>query len=48
MSTFQNDRAAMNRAAAKMLESQRRAGNTTVTHDQIKRRMIEAVERHKK
>lgn len=35
----------MDRAAAKLLEAQRRAGNSSATHEQIKRRIIEAVER---
>ena len=35
----------MNRAAGKMLEQMRKQGNTRVTHDEVKRRMIEAVKR---
>lgn len=37
----------MDRAAAKLLEAQRRAGNSSVTHEQVKRRIIQAVERKK-
>ena len=47
MSSFKTDREAMDRAAAKLLEAQRRAGNSSATHEQIKRRIIEAVERKK-
>ena len=39
------DRDAMNKAAGKMLEHLRKQGNTRVTHDEVKRRMIEAVKR---
>jgi len=37
----------MDRAAAKMLEAQRKAGNTQVTHEQVKKRIIEAVNRRR-
>jgi hypothetical protein len=40
-----SDRDAMNKAAGKMLEHLRKQGNTRVTHDEVKRRMIEAVKR---
>lgn len=40
-----NERDAMNRAAGKMLEEMRKQGNTRVTHDEVKQRMIEAVKR---
>jgi isopenicillin N synthase-like dioxygenase len=45
MSNFKSDREAMDRAAAKLLEAQRKAGNSQVTHEQVKQRIIEAVER---
>jgi hypothetical protein len=47
MSSFSNDRKAMDKAAQKLLEAQRRAGNTKVTHEQIKKRIAEAVERRR-
>ncbi len=40
-----SDRDAMNKAAGQMLEHLRKQGNTRVTHDEVKRRMIEAVKR---
>ena len=46
MSTsFERDRDAMNKAAARLLESERKAGNDKITHDQIKRRIVEAVQK---
>jgi hypothetical protein len=35
----------MDAAAQKVLEAQRRAGNTQVSHEQVKKRIAEAVER---
>jgi len=38
----------MDAAAQKVLEAQRRAGNTQVTHEQVKKRIAEAVERRRR
>jgi hypothetical protein len=48
MSTFSKDRKAMDAAALKILEAQRKAGNTQVTHEQVKKRIAEAVERSRR
>ena len=41
-------RKAMDAAAQKILEAQRKAGNTQVTHEQVKKRIAEAVERRRR
>jgi hypothetical protein len=43
-----DDREAMNRAAGRILEDQRRSGNNKITHDEIKNRIIEARKRRGK
>ena len=43
--SFERDRDAMNKAAARLLQSERKAGNDKITHDQIKRRIVEAVQK---
>lgn len=45
MTNFNRDRQAMDQAAQKLLEAQRKAGNTSVTHEQIKKRIAQAVQR---
>jgi|DEB0MinimDraft_6_1074348.scaffolds.fasta_scaffold01286_8 hypothetical protein len=37
-----DDREAMNRAAARILEAQRRSGNSRISHEEIKNRIIQA------
>jgi hypothetical protein len=45
MTNFNRDRKAMDQAAQKLLEAQRKEGNTSVTHEQIKKRIAQAVQR---
>lgn len=40
-----SERDAMNKAAGKLLERLRKSGNTRVTHEQCKKRIIKAVQR---
>ena len=45
MNNFKRDREAMNRAAKRLLEAERKRSNTSVTHEQVKQRIIKAVKK---